>query len=486
MNRRIPVVARVGCAILPLLIASGPSAAVEIGGKIIVGAIYSDNITLAQDGAEDGDVVYRAVPTIDITASGRRYDFNLDYSLEALWFQDQPDSTEAFSQGNTTLDIEILEEHLFLKSLASVSQAVIDPEQPFATSNVPQIGNRTDAIRYQTGPEWRQDILGASLVVSYDVGRVQYSDDLLQDGDYQNLDTDLTGPERERGLTWEVHHEYRNYDYEISPNARRQLAELSLVYHLRGGWAPFASAGMESDVEDRSSASLEDGIWRAGLRRETARNSFEAFVGERSFGSSWGARFQQQYGADSGDYLRLAYRETPRTNEELDATLDKPVTGGTGTPPVTPPPPVVPPDVVAPGTGQYYLSKRGDFIIARTFNRSTVSANAFYEDTETLDQDTPADSDSTRQTGLALLWTYQLGARTQAGLDGYYANRQFSRVSGEDDEDDIVRARVALTYMLGSRTSVSGYVGYEDRSGSDVPTNNYSENQVGLFLGRTF
>ena len=486
MNRRTQILALPGGSCLSLLLACGSASALEVGGRVTVGAIYSDNITLAPEGAEDGDIVYRADPTIEITATGSRYDFDLEYTLEALWYQDQPDSTEAFSQGNTSLDIEIIDEHLFLNSLASISQAVIDPEQPFASSNVPQIGNRTDAIRYQTGPEWRQDILGASLVVTYDIGRVQYSDDLLQDGDYQNLDTNLTGPEKDRGLTWEIHHEYRNYDYEISPNARRQLAELSLVYHLRGGWAPFASAGMESDVEDRSSASLEDGIWRAGLRRDTARNSFEAFVGERSFGSSWGARFQPQYGADSGDYLRIAYRETPRTNEELDATLEKPVTDGTGIPPVTPPPPVVPPDVVAPGTGQYYLSKRGDLVLARTFNRSALSANLFYEDTETLDQDTPADSDNTRQTGLALLWSYQLGARTQASIDGYYANREFSRVGDPDDEDDIVRARAALTYLLGSRTSVSAFVGYEDRSGSDVATNNYTENQVGLFLGRTF
>jgi len=467
---------------------TAPAAGMEVSGAIEVGAIYSDNITLAPDGFEEDDFVLRAAPTIVLASVGRRYDFGLDYTLEALWYQDQPDSDEVYSQGNTHLDLELLEEQFFLNSLASISQAVIDPEQPFSAGNVPAISNRTDAVRYQTGPEWRQDILGSFLNVRYDIGRVDYDDRTLQDSDYQLLDTDWTGPEKERGLTWAIRHEYRNFDYDVSESVSRQLAELSLIYELGDGWAPFASAGMESDVEDRSDASLEDGIWRAGLRRNTARSFFEAFVGERSFGTSWGTTFQRQYGADSSDILRFSYRETPRTNEELYSTLVVPTNPPGTAPPTDPvvPPPVVPPDVNAPGTGDFSLTKRGDVLISRGFNRNTVSVNLFHEDNESLDDSTPADSDNTRQTGLALAWAYDFAVRTRASLDGYYADREFSRVSSPDDEDSIFRVRLGLAYLLGARTSVTGWIGREERSGSDTETNNYAENQVGVSVGRTF
>ncbi|MEQ1800512.1 MAG: TIGR03016 family PEP-CTERM system-associated outer membrane protein [Gammaproteobacteria bacterium] len=460
----------------------------DVTGAVSVGVIYSDNVTLESDGFEEDDFVYRADPSIAISSIGRRYDFRLDYTLEALYYQDQPDSTQVYNQGDATLDIEVLEEHLFVNTLASISQVVVDPEQPFSFTNVPQSNNRSDATRFRIGPEWRQDILGSSLNVRYDIGQVNYDDETVQDGHYQDLNTDWTGPEKDRGLTWAVRHEYRNYDYEDSEDAKRQLAELSLIYELSGGWAPFVSAGMESDVEDRTDASLQDGIWRAGLRRETARTAFEAYAGERSFGSSWGASFQRQYSAESGDILRISYAETPSTNEELDSTLTVPGSPSGTTPPPGPavPPTTVPPDVTAPGSGRFYLEKRGDVVLARSFNRNAVSLNLFYEDDETLSEDTPADSDNTRQTGLSLIWVYEFGARTQALLDGFYANREFSRVGAPDDDDDLFRFRLGLTYQVGVRTALSGWIAREERSGSDTESNNYTENQVGLSVGRTF
>ncbi|MEZ5566610.1 MAG: hypothetical protein R3F24_14375 [Gammaproteobacteria bacterium] len=254
---------RVTCRLTPrrliVLIAasmlSQPALAVDIGGRVSVGAIYSDNVTLAPKGLEDGDTIFRADPSIFIASVGRRYDFRLDYTLEAFYYVDQPDSTSIFNQGDVNLDLGIIPEHLFLNTSASIAQVVVDPKQPFSNTNLPQINNRSDAVRYQFGPELRQDFLGTSLNIRYDVGRVNYDDETLQDGDFQVLNSDWTGPDKERGLTWAVHHEYLKYDYDISPSAERQLAELTLILQIGNGWAPFVSGGMESDVYDRTNAS---------------------------------------------------------------------------------------------------------------------------------------------------------------------------------------------------------------------------------------
>ncbi len=488
-----------------------PAHAIEVDARVSVGAIYSDNVNLAPDGFEQDDVILRAAPSIVVTSEGSRYDFELEYTLEALYYQDARDSTEVFSQGGTRLDFEILDERLFLNSSASIAQVVVDPEQPFSLSNVPQISNRSDEVRYEVGPEWRQDILGNSLVVRYDVGHVDYDADELQDVDYQNLNSDLRGPDKDRGLGWSARHEYRLYEYDQSTDATRQLAELSLILHLGGGWAPFVSGGLESDVSDRTDASLTDGIWRAGLRRTTVRTAFEAFAGERSFGSSWGASFERQYGADSGDIFRISYDETPRTSEDLSASRSRftesdetiipgsPVPGspvpGAGTPGSidfgsggVAPLPVVVPNVVTPGSGRFYLHKRADFLLAKVFNRSTVSVNVFYDETENLADDPALNLpvDDNDQTGASFVWLYRIGARTTALLEGYGARRSFARATGPDDDDTLLSGRVGLRYQLGQKTDVSGWVRREQRRGSSDEGNNYTENQVGVSLGRNF
>lgn len=471
-----------------LVVTAMPAAALDVSGRVSASTIYSDNIRLASDGSEEEDLMFRVDPTVVISSIGRRYDFQLEYTLEALYYSDLSDNTEVYSQGSTTLDLEILEEHLFLNSEASISQVVVDPERPFSFTNVPQTSNRSDAVRYQTGPEWRQEILDSSLVVRYDIGHVAYDQEELQDSDYQNLNTDLTSPDKDRGLSWSAHHEYRRYQYDESEDAKRQLAELSLILNLSGGWAPFVSGGLESDVKDRTDAALTEGIWRAGLRRTTVRTSFEAFAGERSFGSSWGASFERQYGADSGDIFRIAYREAPRTSEDLEGSRRRPTDPPGSVPPgtVVPPGPVVPPGVVSPGSGQYFLSKRGDVVLARSFSRNAVSLNLFYEENQNLEEGVVADSDTTRQTGVSFAWVYQFGARTSAILEGFGARREFSRISGTDDEDTLARGRVGLRYQLGERTEVTGWVAHDQRRSADIESHNYSENQVGLSVGRTF
>ncbi|MEZ5566611.1 MAG: hypothetical protein R3F24_14380 [Gammaproteobacteria bacterium] len=150
------------------------------------------------------------------------------------------------------------------------------------------------------------------------------------------------------------------------------------------------------------------------------------------------------------------------------------------------PPPTVPPDLNGPGTGEYYLQKRADFLLAKAFNRNNVSLNLFYSDEVTLDETVPTDGDHTRQTGLSAVWVYSIGARTRTILDGYYAKRKFSRVSAAEEKDNLFRLRLGLSYQLGERTDLTGWVSREERSGSEVEFSNYTENQVGLAIGRTF
>lgn len=171
----------------------------------------------------------------------------------------------------------------------SISQVLVNAEQPFDTSNIPQIGNRSNALRYQTSPQWQQDILGSALTITYDLGKVNYNDSTLQNATYQTVTSDLVSPDQGPGLNWSLHHQYRLYQYSQSGDQVWQLAEATLDLTLANGWTPFVAGGLESDVRESTDPALTDGIWTVGLRRDTSAVNFRVFFGERSFGSSWGS-----------------------------------------------------------------------------------------------------------------------------------------------------------------------------------------------------
>ena len=100
--------------------------AVEFEANVAAAAIYSDNINLAPDGLEDDDVVGQLTPEVRFQGSGARYDAWLDYQLQMFYYLDSSDSTGVYSNGSTGLDLEILEQHLFLDSRAAIDQVLVD------------------------------------------------------------------------------------------------------------------------------------------------------------------------------------------------------------------------------------------------------------------------------------------------------------------------------------------------------------------------
>ncbi len=492
-RRHISWATGIARAAATMLLVAAPAQAVEVTGQLTLGSVYTNNITLAPAGEEDGGFVLIAEPSIAIASTGLRYDFRLDYLLQALNYPNQPDSyyqdpspqsSEFYSQGTVSLDLELLEEHLFLNSAAGTEQVPVDPAQPFTFNNIAQIGNRSNATQYQFGPEWRQGILGSSLVITTAAGHVDYSDEALQDTDYQTIETVWDGPLKDRGLSWSLRHAYEAFEYEASPDAKDQLLDVSLFLNLAGGWAPFATGGMESDINDPSNAALKDGIWAVGVRRTTARSAFEASGGRRSFGSTWAGSFEYRYGNSPADFIRAFYSEEPETTEGIDDSLAFPAADPGEPPP--PPGPALPPDLVAPGTGFYFLQKSGGVAVSRSFNRNTVAFNVFYDKTINIPQQGLTNPGDNVQAGASARWVYQLGARTNLILDAYGANRDFNKDTPAADSDTQLRGRLSCAYQLGLRTLLTGWVAHDQIKGSSDDDNNYSESQVGVTVGRSF
>lgn len=455
-----------------------PAQAIEVDGGIAASVIYSDNINLSPKGEEVDDWIGELRPNISITGDGARYNAWLDYTLQLLYYLDSADSTGVFHNGSTGLDLELLEDHFFLDSRASISQVLKDPEVNVNSSNIPFNSNRTDAVTLETTPRWEQDILGAEFVGSYKLGQISYDADDVQDVNYYYTDLRLNSEEKERGLGWGAEYEHRQYEYEFSPEQKRALGLLRLSWALGDGWEPYGTWGKESDVDDRTDASLEDTIWSLGLRRSTALTEFDAFGGERSFGTTWGALLQRQYGNDSGDIIRLSYREEPRTSEDISLIAPLPPEDNA---------PLPPPDISTPGSGEIFIEKRGELRISRTFSRNSVTLLGFYEkDERTLAEDETGPTES-EQKGGSLIWQYTIGSRTALHTQFLVSFREFfdDDVPTEPDDDRLFWARLGVTYMLGQKTQVFFWGQHEEQSGSSQAGRNFEENQVGLTVTRS-
>lgn len=480
----------------------GVTPAVDIDLRMSAASIYTDNIALTPDN-EEGEFVLRADPGIRMLSAGTRYDFYLDYTLETYWFTDQSD-TSVFHIGETRLDLALIPERLLLKSLATIDQTVVDPAGTVSFGNLPLTGNRTDAVRYETAPEWHQDILGSELVASYRIGHLDYDDDTLQDVDYRFVDATLTSPDVNRGLGWAVRYEHETYSYDLPPDLKRQLAELTLSWTLAGGWTPFGAIGAESDVLDRTDASFEDTLWRVGVRRSSLRSQMEVYGGERSFGSWFGALFELRGADQPANLVRLSYDESPIVDEGFDEIrtfgdlgffdpFDPLDPSGPADPAAPPEPgdpfffedPTLPPGTIGPGTRQIYTRKAAQIMISRVMGRTDVALIGFYEVNEDILRiDQPDVTRESEETGASLRVVYRAGSRTRLTGDLLVTRRDFDAEGPASADDRIMRARAGLRYALGRRTDLDFWIGHQQQDGS--ASNDYRENQIGIAAAMTF
>lgn len=458
--------------------------ALEIRPSAALSFIWTDNRDLAPQGDEESDIITYLSPAVVVSSQGSRYDFSTRYRLDLLHYADADDSTSVYNDLDSRLDLRLIGDNLLLFSRAKVTQVLKEPRERVTFDNLPVTNNRSNVTILETRPEWRQSVLGNSFRTSYTLGMAEYGDGGLRDYKYRFFDTQLQSPEIERGLGWSLLHEYRRYEYDDVPDFRRQLAQAQLFWELGSGWAPFATWGLESDFRDRTGTSLEDSLWNVGLRRNTDRSRFQVSYGERSFGSTFSALVEQQYGADSADIIRLSYTESPSVNEEqfreesgLAELVDLEGVDG----------PILPPGISRPGTGNAFIAKRARFTVRRQLNKNRLGLVAFYEEDERISQDISGTLSNEKQFGGSVLWDYQLGVRTSASVSLLMAREEFAATTSESADDlRLLRFRAQLSYEIGRRTQASLWVARLDRRGSDLASRNYEENQVGLSLNRNF
>ncbi len=497
MNRRK---AGFWSAVTALGLCSLDAGAVEIEPSITIGEIYTSNVNLAPSDEEESDWVTRLLPSVDILFEGSRLRAEIGYELEALFYADESDRNEVYNHLDADLLADLIGEDLQLRARGFVSQVNVTPELPVSSSNIPVTGNRTDAVIWDIGPEWKRTLFGNSETVGHvRIGQVLFDDSpraedesTAQPLDIQDIDT-IDGAvylrsleDSRQPLRHELAYEYESVDYETSGDLVQQSTWLRLGYQTSPAWQIFGLAGLDSDFEDPQDDSLDEGRWETGVAMATETARFEAAFGHRYFGSTW--RVNAELAREDVSY-RLSYDETPTTTDLTDYRELPLGVPGQETPPL-------PPDsgLERAGSANLYLYKRADASVLRELYRSRATLGAFWErreDNKAIDPDSGLleNLDDEKAFGAYADLGWDIGSRTTANFNVTWESREYNNtiddtVPGYDD--DIFYLRLGLDRELGLRTRAALYTGWSSRDRDGGASGDYDEYWASVELVRTF
>ncbi len=441
--------------------------ALEWEAALTVGEIYTDNVELKPADQAKDEWITRVSPSVGVSHEGKRLELDIDYSLEGLFYADVSARNEVYSQLESLALIDLIGDELRLGAKGGISQVNVNPDLPLTGSNINTTGNRTDAVRWDVGPEWKQTVFGVAEVDAfYRLGSIDYKDAQTQDVESRSGSFVLrNNPESISTFTYEASYTNRQLTYDFSPDANIQAAYLQLGYRFLSDFRVTVLGGADSDFTDLSNSSLSESRWEVGLDAELNDNVISMGVGNRFFGNTY--RFSWSRDRDD-QTLRISYREDPTNSDFLFLQVDVPEEGAP-----------LPPDgeLGRPGQGNRFVFKRADAGAQWRLFRSTLDISVFWERRENL---TPTDgtgqpdqaTGDEESFGAVVEFSWELGVNTIANLSGSWRNREvvrFDVAPGEPNaigQDDILSASAGLSYRLGRKTSLSFDARFDSRDGN--------------------
>lgn len=437
----------------------------DYGVDIDIGGIYTDNIFLAPDGMEEGELIYMLRPEFYLQTDGDRTQANIRYRPEAYWYRDNPDADNVFHVLDASLTTALVRDRLFVLLSGSNFQSIVIPEGQFPTSNIPISNNRVDSRVLQVRPYWQQNIGFADLRLEVGYVDTHYDDELLQANNARNGLFSLNNHALQQGVAWGLNYDYVRTEYELSRPWEFNRVGADLGYWVNGTMRIFGAGGAETaidNIEDLS-ANLDERFWEAGFQyKPSDRLDFEAAAGERSYGSSF--RLSFNYDLKRG-HTTLTYNEGPATRAQLP-TGRRPIEDDDNLDNI----------LDRPGRSDRFLRRRAEWTTQIELSKSDMSLRVFGERRE---QRTTSEGDPLEDEeyyGAAYRWDWKFGANTTLGLGVDYSRRNTAA-----NENKNKRFYLNSGYSFTERTSVRAEIIRSDQKGEQSNTA-YVENQLRLYL----
>jgi len=440
----------------------------EFTPRVAVGQIWTDNIQLAPDGLEESDWITELRPGFTLATEGPRVRLDLDYELQALWFNDFNELDDTYHQLDGNGNFVLLPESLFLDAFARYDQQNVDTSGRIAFDNLFDTGNRTDTFVYGASPYHvgRWGSWGESLV-RYQHQAVRYSNTdpgaaAVEDSDTNGVSASLGSPAAARGPSWRLGGSYDRTEFEQSREYEYARAALDLGVPVGLRTRLTGTVGQESDVaEDSSQGGLDSSFWYVGFAWAPSElQSLEARVGERFFGTAWELHWRRR---GSRGELTLDYTEEPTTSAGVlgDENIFAPGTtpGGVGS-----------------LNARVILQKRLSGSAGYEFVRSNITARIYSDRREYQD----AIGGTEKSIGATLDYNWDAAPRTSVGFDVNWQRTE----PGADRRDNYSEIAASLTRTMTRTLSAVFRVSHFQRN-SNVD-DDYKANVVSVFLQADF
>lgn len=341
------VAAAVGCIIF-----STVHAAWDIESSAAVGVTYTDNISLTSESEKESETIVYVTPAIRISRQARRFNLDLNYSIEALFYSNVPDRNELYHQFDTNFGSELIENFFHLDGSLSYTQTTIEPAQTIAFDNLSGTGNRSNVATGAINPYIRRNfnndyllLLGTTRSI---VDYLDQTDNGVEIPDVDRREDNFSFEKLSGQSDWrwrisyerDIEHEkIDGFDQDIEI-LNYETSQLDIYYALTSKLEIFASGGRETDLfsdfvsQERPQASF----WEAGFNFHSRHSRIEAAAGERSYGRSKRFQFERKsriltfvlaYDEGISSYAdqrlntRNLYDIESVTNGEIESELDR-------------------------------------------------------------------------------------------------------------------------------------------------------------------
>ncbi len=271
-----------------LLVAGSAVADWQLHGGLELRESYNSNLTLVDSGPEVSDYITEINPYIGISRQSRRLDLRLDYRLQNLFYADNSEYDDSYSQLLGRATVTAVDEFFFIETIASQRQQNINNAGRLVLDNTSVSANRADVTTASVRPFIRRRFgHQADLYLSAERGVVRYDGAALRNTYRNDYQFSLESGSAFGRMQWALR--FSRQEVTGTLDTTTQTSEGEIDYGFTRRLALIAIVGYDNNryVRTTGTSNPKGERWSVGVRwQPSRRTTVRATVGERYFGTT--------------------------------------------------------------------------------------------------------------------------------------------------------------------------------------------------------